>query len=126
MIVYSIHVFKIVGGEGGKSALLMAEAYELSSFGFFSRDTAREVLRFGNRQVATFAQPGQREVVRLKNGASCHYGVGARGFACTVSTDSECAAFFLFLDESSHFTLTHLPPRVSFLSLFHCTHTHSP
>eukprot|EP00727_Mastigamoeba_balamuthi_P005727 m51a1_g1774 Synaptobrevin homologue Ykt6 A (207) ;mRNA; r:322475-323289 len=92
MIVYAIYVFRVK--ERG-SAFLRLTAYELSSLSFFQRGTAKEVLLFGNRQVASLAAPGSREVVKIGDGSYlCHAYHGgctaARGpLVATCTTDGE-------------------------------------
>ncbi|KAH3762774.1 synaptobrevin-like YKT6 [Pelomyxa schiedti] len=86
----------IATGEAG-TAILLASAFELSSFGFFQRGTVKEICTFGCRQVASRAGPGQREIVRLSDGSYlCHVYTHPDRTSVTVITDGDYQARVAF------------------------------
>lgn len=101
MIVYGIFVFRVAAvpnaqGVAEACAQLLASSLDLSSFSFFQRSTAGEILTFGNRQCAALARPQERSVVIIQNGAKCHVysPAGAAGpqdarLTLCVTTDAE-------------------------------------
>jgi hypothetical protein len=52
------------GGSGGPEAVVLANATDVSHFGFFQRGAAREFIVFVARTVAQRTQPGQRQSVQ--------------------------------------------------------------
>jgi hypothetical protein len=52
------------GGGPGSEAFVLANATDVSHFGFFQRGAAREFLVFVARTVAQRTQPGQRQSVQ--------------------------------------------------------------
>ncbi|DBA79160.1 hypothetical protein WJX77_000587 [Trebouxia sp. C0004] len=54
----------ILKWNGEKDAYLLGIAADLSSFGFFQRNTVKEMLTFLSRTVAKRTQPGQRQSVQ--------------------------------------------------------------
>jgi len=100
MIVYGVFVFRVsvvqnVSGENEPAAQLLASSLDLSSFSFFQRSTASEIIVFGNRQCAAFARPQERSIVTIQNGSKCHVIIPPSGgsqdarMTVTVTTDAE-------------------------------------
>lgn len=98
MVVYSIFMFKLLPDQDPKThkptirPVMLATKTDLSSFNIFQRSTVKEVLTFGNRQVASLSRPGQRSVVKIEatdSKPNCHYGTCGpnQEFACIVTTD---------------------------------------
>jgi hypothetical protein len=52
------------GGESGPEAVVLANAIDVSHFGYFQRSAAREFIVFVARTVAQRTQPGQRQSVQ--------------------------------------------------------------
>ena len=61
-------IFAIALAKQAPSAepILLTSAFELSSFGFFQRGGAQEVMTFGIRTLAKRTQPGVRQTVQLQ------------------------------------------------------------
>merc|ERR1711934_705418 len=84
MPVFSVVLFK--WAESGPVQLV--SAYELGSFGFFQRGTAREACLFVSREVVGRSQKGDRHTVENKK-HFCHVYVKQTGLAGAVVTDGE-------------------------------------
>jgi hypothetical protein len=80
------------GGGPGSEALVLANATDVSHFGFFQRGAAREFIVFVARTVAQRTQPGQRQSVQHEGNRSpqiCrHLGLHYFAIRSRVSTDS--------------------------------------
>uniref|UniRef100_J3L662 Longin domain-containing protein n=1 Tax=Oryza brachyantha TaxID=4533 RepID=J3L662_ORYBR len=69
------------GGSGGAEAVVLANATDVSHFGFFQRSAAREFIVFVARTVAQRTQPGQRQSVQHEGNNPSSRAVSAlRGF----------------------------------------------
>ncbi|KAH3758878.1 synaptobrevin YKT6 [Pelomyxa schiedti] len=78
------------GPGGGGTAILLASAFQLASFGYFERGSVKEICTFGCREVASRAGPGQREIVKLNDGSYlCHVYTHIDKISVTVVTDGE-------------------------------------
>ena len=86
MKLYSIILMRWL--EFGKEPVILSSVHELSSFGYFTRGSARELLIFVGREVAARTRKGERQSV-LHKGHMCHCYVHPNGMACAVICDEE-------------------------------------
>jgi len=100
MIVYGVFVFRVAlvpneKGENQPMAQLLASCTDLSSFSFYQRRSAGEIILFGNRQCAAYARPQDRSIITIQNGAKCHVVLPPHGtsqdarMTVCVTTDAE-------------------------------------
>ena len=76
---------------GKDGPVMLSQAAELSSLGFFQRSTAKEVFVMFSRQFAKAStEPGQRSSVR-KDGYMSHVYHSPMGVVAVCFADDECA-----------------------------------
>mmetsp|Transcript_33821 Transcript_33821/g.108111 ORF Transcript_33821/g.108111 Transcript_33821/m.108111 type:complete len:200 (+) Transcript_33821:134-733(+) len=89
MKVLSIAIFRVEGKD--RDAVLLCEALELSSFGFFEKRSVREMLTFFSKTVVQRVAPGQRVTVdqdQMKE-YQVHVHVRSDGLGATMTADAE-------------------------------------
>lgn len=86
MRLFSIMLFKWSGKS--EDALRLAQATELSEFGYFKRDSIKEVLTFVSRSVVSRSVLSEKSSVAHEDYVA-HVRVTAEKLACVVITDKE-------------------------------------
>jgi synaptobrevin family protein YKT6 len=71
-----------------KAPIILASAYELSSFGFFQRGSVREVATFASREIIGKMKPGERCSID-SHGYKLHAYVRPDKLACAITSDEE-------------------------------------
>eukprot|EP01013_Petalomonas_cantuscygni_P031117 TRINITY_DN57268_c0_g1_i1.p1 TRINITY_DN57268_c0_g1~~TRINITY_DN57268_c0_g1_i1.p1 ORF type:complete len:214 (+),score=15.65 TRINITY_DN57268_c0_g1_i1:115-756(+) len=94
MKLYSLLIFRH-SHPSGKDPYLLAAAYDLSSFGFFQRNPAREFITFLSRTCGERCEPGTRVQVE-KDQYVLYVHSMASGLVACVATDSEYPARVAF------------------------------
>ena len=109
MKLYSIIIWRQMGA--GKHPVSLVTTYELSSFGFFQRGSAKEVMCFASREVCQRTQPAARNSVKHQ-GHLIHAYVKPEGLGATAVTDEEYpqrVVFTLLRQVLDGFANTHAP-----------------
>lgn len=90
MKVISLIVFRWFD-DSKRRSIVLAQAYELSSFSFFKRSHVKEVALFVSREVVQRSKSGERQSV-AHQGHVCHVFVHHLGVACAALTDADYPA----------------------------------
>eukprot|EP00246_Nothoceros_aenigmaticus_P006257 TRINITY_DN19059_c0_g1_i1.p1 TRINITY_DN19059_c0_g1~~TRINITY_DN19059_c0_g1_i1.p1 ORF type:complete len:202 (-),score=32.71 TRINITY_DN19059_c0_g1_i1:487-1092(-) len=64
MKVTAILVLKATGGQGSEQTVVLANASDVSQFGYFQRTSAKELILFVARTISSRTPPGQRQSVQ--------------------------------------------------------------
>mmetsp|Transcript_10182 Transcript_10182/g.14872 ORF Transcript_10182/g.14872 Transcript_10182/m.14872 type:complete len:200 (-) Transcript_10182:116-715(-) len=86
----------VVRGTDVEEPVVLSSASDLSSFGFFQRQTVKEMLTFMAKTFIKRTQPGQRQSV-THEGYVVHCYVRSDGLGGAVTTDSEYPARVAFV-----------------------------
>jgi synaptobrevin family protein YKT6 len=83
--LYSIIIYK---WQDRKTPIKLCSVYDLSTFGYFYRGSAREILQFVSEQVVSHSKPGDRHGVLHKE-HFCHVTVMQSKLTVAVCTDRD-------------------------------------